>query len=148
MARHSTMLALGTQAPAFALPDVNGTMRRLAEFSDAPALLVAFICNHCPYVKHILEAFVRFANEYVAKGLAVVAVSSNDVESYPQDGPAPWRDLPRSKALASHTFSMKAKRLLRHIRPYARRNSFFLTASAGSSTAVNSTPVVREVTLS
>src|SRR5665213_723311 len=101
MARHSTMLALGTQAPAFALPDVNGTMRRLAEFSDAPALLVAFICNHCPYVKHILEAFVRFANEYVAKGLAVVADSSNDVETYPQDGPGPMARLAAEQGFGS-----------------------------------------------
>ena len=88
MARHSTMLALGTQAPAFALPDVDGAVRRLEDYSAAPALLIAFICNHCPYVKHILHGLVRFANEYVAKGLAVVAISSNDVESYPQDGPA------------------------------------------------------------
>jgi peroxiredoxin len=88
MARHSTVLALGSQAPAFALPDVDGAVRSLEEFSAAPALLVTFICNHCPYVQHILAGLVRFANEYVAKGLAVVAISSNDVESYPQDGPA------------------------------------------------------------
>jgi peroxiredoxin len=88
MARHSTALALGAQAPAFALPDVDGAVCRLEEFCAAPALLVAFICNHCPYVQHILASLVRFANEYRAKGLAVVAISSNDAESYPQDGPA------------------------------------------------------------
>jgi len=81
------MLALGTCAPKFALPDTDARTRTLEEFAAAPALLVAFICNHCPYVKHILDGFVQFAHEYAGKGVAVVAISSNDVESYPQDAP-------------------------------------------------------------
>jgi peroxiredoxin len=88
MPRHSTMLALKTSAPQFALPDTRGKTRTLEEFAASPALLVAFICNHCPYVKHILDGFVRFARDYAPKGVAVVAISSNDVESYPQDAPA------------------------------------------------------------
>ena len=83
----STMLPLGTKAPDFSLPDTKGNQVRLADFADAPALLVAFVCNHCPYVKHIQEEFVAFAREYMPKGLAIVAISSNDVEAYPQDAP-------------------------------------------------------------
>jgi peroxiredoxin len=74
-------------APDFTLPDHEGRPRALADFRDAPALLVAFICYHCPYVVHIRKAFAAFAREYQERGLAVVAVASNDVDQYPQDGP-------------------------------------------------------------
>ena len=83
----STMMPLGTQAPPFSLPDTDGGTVSLDDFRDAPALLVMFICNHCPYVKHLREALADFAREYQERGLAVVAVSSNDVEKYPQDSP-------------------------------------------------------------
>lgn len=83
----SNMPELGTAAPDFSLPDVTGRMVSLAEQS-APALLVAFWCNHCPYVKHIREEFVRFADDYQARGLAIIAINSNDAEKYPDDGPA------------------------------------------------------------
>ena len=86
--RQSTMLELGTPAPDFALPDTGGAVRRLQDFSTSPALLVAFLSNHCPYVQHILEEFVAFAQQYQPAGLAVVAISSNDVAAYPQDAPA------------------------------------------------------------
>jgi len=86
--KQSRMLALGTPAPEFSLPDASGRAHKLAQYADSPALLVAFICNHCPYVKHILEGFTSFANEYKARGLATLAISSNDVEAYPEDGPA------------------------------------------------------------
>jgi peroxiredoxin len=86
--KQSRMLGLGTPAPDFALPDVTtGRTVRLADFATAPALLVAFICNHCPYVKHVRAGFVAFAREYQAKGLAVVAISANDAKSYPDDAP-------------------------------------------------------------
>ena len=97
MALHSAMLALETQAPNFALPDTADQTRRLEEFSASPALLVAFICNHCPYVKHILDGFMRFAREYSAKGVAVIAISSNDVESHPQDAPAAMARLAKDR---------------------------------------------------
>lgn len=84
----STMLALGTEAPAFRLPDPNGKLVALEDFREAPALLVAFLCNHCPYVQHIREGFARFAKEYRAKGLAIVAINSNDAKSHPEDSPA------------------------------------------------------------
>jgi peroxiredoxin len=86
-ATESTMLALGTPAPAFRLTDYNGKVCTLEDFAAARGLVVAFICNHCPYVKHMRNEFARFAREYQQKGLAVVAICSNDVDAYPQDGP-------------------------------------------------------------
>lgn len=83
----STMLPLGTSAPNFKLPDPSGKVTSLADFKNAPALLVAFICNHCPFVKHIRKEFAAFAKEYQAKGAGIVAISSNDAANYPQDSP-------------------------------------------------------------
>jgi peroxiredoxin len=83
----STMLPLGTPAPDFRLPDPSGKPFSLADFAEAPALVVAFLCNHCPYVKHIREGFARFAREYQPRGLAIVAINANDAESYPDDAP-------------------------------------------------------------
>ncbi len=83
----STMLPLSTIAPNFNLPDPSGKLVSLDDFKDAPALLVAFLCNHCPYVKHIQKQFAALAKEYQARGVAVVAISSNDVENYPDDSP-------------------------------------------------------------
>ncbi|MCL4235507.1 MAG: thioredoxin family protein [Deltaproteobacteria bacterium] len=83
----SNMLPLGTAAPDFHLPDPAGKTHALADFASAPALLVAFICNHCPYVKHIKSDFARLAREYQAKGVAVVAINANDWTKYPDDSP-------------------------------------------------------------
>ena len=81
------MLPLGTAAPDFKLPDTNGKQVSLGDFKGAPALLVAFICNHCPYVKHIREGLAAFARDYQARGAAVVAINANDAENYPEDSP-------------------------------------------------------------
>jgi peroxiredoxin len=83
------MLYLATRAPDCSRPHSNGGGRAvgLADFAGAPALLVAFICNHCPYVKHINAGLVQFARDYQPKGLAVVAISSNDVRTHPDDSP-------------------------------------------------------------
>jgi peroxiredoxin len=83
----STMLQLGTTAPAFSLPNVDGQMVSLDDFKSAPAMLVAFVCNHCPFVKHVADPFAQLAREYQAKGVGVVAISSNDVANYPADSP-------------------------------------------------------------
>jgi peroxiredoxin len=85
----STMLPLGTTAPNFSLPDPSGKLVSLDDdnFKNAPALVVAFLCNHCPFVKHIQKQFAALAKEYQARGVAVVAISSNDVENYPEDSP-------------------------------------------------------------
>lgn len=87
MALHSSMLALGTPAPDFALADVIGgdTVRR-DDFDGRP-LLVAFLCVHCPYVKRIEEGFTALATDAITAGVGVVAVSANDVDSYPEDAP-------------------------------------------------------------
>lgn len=83
---NSTMLALGTQAPDFALPDTDGKIVRREDFAGQP-LLVAFICNHCPFVMHIAPKFATLARGFQEKGIAVVAIMSNDVETYPADSP-------------------------------------------------------------
>jgi peroxiredoxin len=87
----STMLPLGTSAPEFRLPDTGGKMVALADFKAAPALLVLFICNHCPYVKHIRSGLAAVGREYQQRGVAIVAISSNDAENYPEDGPEKMR---------------------------------------------------------
>ena len=89
MARQtSRMLPLGTPAPRFALPDtVTGKVVAIEDFSSSPALLVAFICNHCPFVKHMLDSFVALARDLGPRGLAVVAISPNDVKAYSEDAP-------------------------------------------------------------
>jgi peroxiredoxin len=81
------MLELGTTLPQFSLPDFNGRIVSGANFAGKRGLLVVFICAHCPFVKHIRQEFTRFAKEYEAKGIAVVAIASNDVTAFPQDGP-------------------------------------------------------------
>ena len=83
----STMLDLGTPLPSFSLPDFNGKVVSDADVKGSKALLVAFICEHCPFVRHVRSEFARFAKEYEAKGLKVVAIMSNSIEEFPQDGP-------------------------------------------------------------
>ncbi|QDU57407.1 thioredoxin family protein [Aeoliella mucimassa] len=83
----STMLPLGSEAPDFSLPNVDGTTVSLADFAGSPALVVAFICNHCPFVKHLADELASFGKEYTEKGVAVVAISSNNVETHPADSP-------------------------------------------------------------
>lgn len=82
------MLPLGTAAPDFALPDlVSGKTVTLADFKNSSALLVAFLCNHCPYVKHIQAGLTQLAKDLQARGVGVVAISANDVANYPDDSP-------------------------------------------------------------
>ena len=83
----STMLPLGTPAPDFRLLNVDGQMVGLDDFRGAPAYFIAFICNHCPFVKHVAGGLADLAREYQAKGVAVIAISSNDASKYPADSP-------------------------------------------------------------
>jgi thiol-disulfide isomerase/thioredoxin len=92
----STMLPLGSPAPAFRLPDPAGKLVSRDDFRDAPALLVVFLCNHCPFVKHIRAGLAAFAREYAAKGLAIVGINANDAERYPDDSPAKMAEEIRS----------------------------------------------------
>jgi len=97
MLKLSQMNGLGGPAPDFRLPDVGGRERSLQDFAEAPALLVAFICNHCPFVLHILDGFIDFACEYAPKGLQVVAISSNDPAEFPEDDYAHMKQLSQAR---------------------------------------------------
>ncbi len=102
MARtESTMLPLGTPTPDFRLPDTEGGTVARDDFRDAPGLLVAFICNHCPFVRHIRSELSAFAREYMERGLSVVAISANDVTTHPADSP---QKMAREKAQAGYPF--------------------------------------------
>ena len=98
----STMLPLGTQAPDFSLPECDGGMVRLSDLKGNKALLVMFICNHCPYVKHVAEQLKSLSDDCVAKGVAVVAISSNDADEYPDDSP---EAMSKEKAERGYGFS-------------------------------------------
>ena len=86
-ATESTMLALGTEAPDFELPLPSGTLVRLGDFADSQGLIIAFISNHCPFVKLIREGLADFAREYAERGIAMVAINSNDFVNYSDDRP-------------------------------------------------------------
>ncbi len=92
VAVNSTMLPLGTKAPDFALPNVDGRTVSLADFQGRKALLVMFICNHCPFVKHIQAELARLGRDIQRKDVAVVAVMSNDAANYPDDSPAKMKE--------------------------------------------------------
>ncbi|WP_346837518.1 thioredoxin family protein [Microbulbifer sp. SAOS-129_SWC] len=87
----SAMIPLGSPLPEFSLPDANGEPVSSEQFAGKP-LLVMFICNHCPFVKHIAAGLTEFAEQYLAAGLGIVAINSNDFTSYPEDSPAKMRD--------------------------------------------------------
>src|SRR5512136_105979 len=88
VAVNSTMLPLGTRAPDFRLPDPGGRIVSLADFKDKPALLVIFMCNHCPYVKHIRTGLAQLARDYLPRGAAIVGINANDANNYADDSPA------------------------------------------------------------
>jgi peroxiredoxin len=81
------MLPLGTKVPSFALPATDGTIVRDSDFAAAPAFLVMFICNHCPYVKHIRDGLAVMARDFANQGVAVVGIMSNNAAQYPDDRP-------------------------------------------------------------
>lgn len=88
----SIMLSLGAEAPDFSLPDLDGTLVSLADYQDAPALLVMFICNHCPFVKHVASELARLGRDYADRGVAIVGINANDVENYADDSPEKMRE--------------------------------------------------------
>jgi len=97
----STMLPLGTTAPDFKLPDPDGKIVSLPDFKNKSALLVLFICNHCPYVKHIRAGLAKVARDYLPKQVAIIGINSNDVANYPEDSPAKMKAEVKS---AGYTF--------------------------------------------
>lgn len=95
------MLALGTAAPDFRLPDTNGGTVSLGDFAGKPALLVIFMCNHCPYVVHVAEQLAALGRDYQEKGVGIVGISSNDAQNYPDDSPEKMK---AEAAQAGYTF--------------------------------------------
>lgn len=94
----SNMLPLGTIAPDFTLPDlVSGKTMSLKDLASNKATVVMFICNHCPYVIHVLDGILKLTNDYLSKGISFVAISSNDVENYPLDSPEKMKELAQEK---------------------------------------------------
>ena len=97
----STMLPLGTPAPFFSLPNVDGKAVTLDDFKSSKALVVIFMCNHCPFVKHLRTGLAQFAKDYQSQGVAIVGISSNDVTTHPDDSPEKMVEEHRS---AGYTF--------------------------------------------
>jgi len=93
----STMTDLGAPAPHFNLPNVDGTTVSLADFAGRRCLVVMFICNHCPFVKHIADGLAQLARDYADKDVAFVAISPNDVEHYPDDSPEKMAEESRAR---------------------------------------------------
>jgi peroxiredoxin len=87
MAATSSMLKLGTKVPDFTLPDTLGSTVGVSNYDGIPAMLVIFMCNHCPYVKHIQEPLAQLVREYQPRGVAVIGINPNDYDSYPEDSP-------------------------------------------------------------
>ena len=83
----STMVPLGTKAPSFSLPNVDGKTVSLDDLTGSKAYLIVFMCNHCPYVKHVAPELAILAREYQARGVAVIGINSNDVAMHPDDSP-------------------------------------------------------------
>ena len=135
----STMLALGTSAPDFRLPDTRGQIVSLADFKAAPALLVLFICNHCPYVKHIRPALADLGREYQRRGAAIVAINSNDAENYPEDSPEKMKQEVKAAGYVFPYLYDEAQSVPGLIGPPARRIFFFSTRTAGCFIAGSST---------
>jgi peroxiredoxin len=97
----STMLPLGTQAPEFELPEpATGKTWRFEDVAGRKGTLVMFICNHCPFVKHVLDELARLGNDYQDSDIGIVAISSNDVTGYPQDRPERMAELAQQKGFS------------------------------------------------
>jgi len=97
----STMLALGTPMPAFALPDTEGNLVSSETFKGARATLVVFLCPHCPFVRHTRHEIGRFGRDYQSRGLAMVGINSNDLDAFPEDGVEGMKE---ESAIAGYTF--------------------------------------------
>ena len=97
----SRMLPLGTPAPSFSLPDAEGTLHSLDDAAGSDAFLVMFICNHCPFVKHVADELARLGKDCATRNVAVFAINSNDIVNYPADGPDKMKE---ESAMRGYTF--------------------------------------------
>jgi len=95
----SIMLPLGTEAPEFTLPDAEGNLVSFSDFAEARAVVVVFMCNHCPFVKHVIDGFVKLVREYQPRGVAVVGINANDIRGFPEDRPEKMVQFAREKGL-------------------------------------------------
>ena len=138
----SLMSELGTELPRFTLPDADGRRFSSDDFDPSKLLFVIFICNHCPFVLHILDEVVRYTSDY-AHGVASVAISSNDVVTHPEDGPDGMRQLARGATLASRICTMNPKRSHWRLARYARPIYFCSIARGDWRIAANSTAADR-----
>lgn len=91
-------LPLGAKAPDFSLPGIDGKAVSLKDLAEAKALLVIFACNHCPFVIHVRHGIAALARDYAPKGVAIVAINSNDVANYPEDRPEKMKDFAKENA--------------------------------------------------
>jgi len=127
----STMLPLGTSMPPFSLPDaVSGRTLSSDELRGSKGTLVMFICNHCPFVKHVLPELGRLARDYDGKGIAIIAINSNDLEAYPQDGPPHMKELAQAEGW-KFPFLMDESQAVAHAYQAACTPDFFLFAADG-----------------
>lgn len=114
----SNMIPLGTPAKQFSLVNtVNNTLVNFNESWDSKATVIMFICNHCPYVKHINHELTKLAQDYIPKGVSFLAINSNDVTAYPDDSPENMKKPRLNKTIPSLIFLMKPRKLPRLIRP-------------------------------
>jgi hypothetical protein len=138
--RHGCVVAddpLGTLAPDFALPDLAGTTVRRDDFAAAPALLVVFVCNHCPYVRHIEAELSKVLAQ--CPSLAVVGICTNDIDAYPDDRPERLAEQAQRAGWFFRTWSTTTNRSVVPTTPPARPTSSCTTGSAGWPTAARST---------
>lgn len=119
------MLPLGTIAPDFRLPDTHGKLVSLGEFTGQPALLVMFICNHCPFVKHIRSELANIGRDYSSRGVGIIAISSNDATNYPDDSPAKMKEEARAAAY-SFPYLYDESQVVAHAYRAACTPDFFL----------------------
>jgi len=95
----SNMIPLGTRAPDFSLPDVvSGETKTLGELKSDRATVIMFICNHCPFVRHVLDGILQLAHDYIPRGVSFIAINANDYEAYPDDSPENMKKLAQEKA--------------------------------------------------
>ena len=137
----STMLSLGAEAPDFSLPNVDGRTVSLGDFADSPALVVIFMCNHCPFVMHISPALARFGDECQRKGVAMVGINSNDRKLYPDDAPEKMVEEAARRGYHFPYHFDESQDVAKH-QPPARRTSIYSTGREGWCTAASSTPAV------
>ena len=127
---HSEKMLLGTPAKDFSLPGVDGKTYSLKSFPDKKALIVLFICNHCPYVQAIEDRIISLQRDYAEKGVQLVGICSNDPTDYPDDRPESLKNAGRKKTTAFLTLLMKARKLRNPMAQSARRIFLFLIRTA------------------